>query len=209
MKSRIAVALASLAFAYSAMAAPTIGDADVTDVTLNGSPADDIAFSLENGQAGPDGNSSVFVDEFGGTWDLLTKVDSGGNFDPTSTVINGTTITYGFSLDPGGTSGTWSLTSSTDMMLDLAFAMHAGGATASYLFDDESLVAGVTSNGTFQIEWLNNGGQVPTYSNLTLFQDSVSVIPEPETYAMMLGGLGLIGFLNRRRKNSGAGAAHA
>ena len=31
---------------------------------------------------------------------------------------------------------------------------------------------------------------------------NVSAIPEPETYAMMLGGLGLLGFMARRRKKT-------
>jgi len=35
---------------------------------------------------------------------------------------------------------------------------------------------------------------------------NVSAVPEPETYAMMLGGLGLIGFLARRRKKAEGGA---
>ncbi|MEO7728274.1 MAG: PEP-CTERM sorting domain-containing protein, partial [Burkholderiales bacterium] len=29
-------------------------------------------------------------------------------------------------------------------------------------------------------------------------------IPEPETYGMMLAGLGLLGFVSRRRKHKGA-----
>jgi hypothetical protein len=32
---------------------------------------------------------------------------------------------------------------------------------------------------------------------------NVSAVPEPETYAMMLGGLGLLGFMARRRKQQG------
>ncbi|MDP1672545.1 MAG: FxDxF family PEP-CTERM protein, partial [Burkholderiales bacterium] len=31
---------------------------------------------------------------------------------------------------------------------------------------------------------------------------SVSAIPEPETYAMMAAGLGLLGFVARRRKKT-------
>jgi hypothetical protein len=33
---------------------------------------------------------------------------------------------------------------------------------------------------------------------------NVSAVPEPETYAMLLGGLGLFGFMARRRKNANA-----
>ncbi|MES1988356.1 MAG: FxDxF family PEP-CTERM protein, partial [Pseudomonadota bacterium] len=34
------------------------------------------------------------------------------------------------------------------------------------------------------------------YDNLT-----VAAVPEPETYAMLLAGLGLLGFMSRSRKN--------
>jgi hypothetical protein len=33
---------------------------------------------------------------------------------------------------------------------------------------------------------------------------SVAAIPEPQTFAMMLAGLGLLGFVTRRRKNKPA-----
>ena len=32
--------------------------------------------------------------------------------------------------------------------------------------------------------------------------DQVAVVPEPETYAMLLAGLGLVGFMARRRKQN-------
>jgi choice-of-anchor C domain-containing protein len=38
------------------------------------------------------------------------------------------------------------------------------------------------------------------YSGATLDNVSVSAVPEPETYAMLLSGLGIIGFIGRRRK---------
>jgi hypothetical protein len=40
---------------------------------------------------------------------------------------------------------------------------------------------------------INNHGQVAVISAL---------IPEPETYAMLLAGLGLLGFIARRRKTA-------
>ncbi|MGZ8260864.1 MAG: FxDxF family PEP-CTERM protein, partial [Caldimonas sp.] len=60
----------------------------------------------------------------------------------------------------------------------------------------------VVTPGTWTIEWLNDGENIPDFSNLTLFARDVvtTPIPEPETYALLLGGLGLMGFVARRRK---------
>jgi hypothetical protein len=83
---------------------------------------------------------------------------------------------------------------------------------------------GNTSNGTFT---LNGGGDVIAYltfsssggygtiSSLTYNYDgttgngntdlpNVPAVPEPETYAMMLAGLGLVGAIARRRKQNSA-----
>jgi PEP-CTERM motif-containing protein len=46
------------------------------------------------------------------------------------------------------------------------------------------------------------GSETATYSGTM----AVSAIPEPETYAMMLAGLGLMGFIARRRKQNDAAA---
>jgi hypothetical protein len=39
-----------------------------------------------------------------------------------------------------------------------------------------------------------------------LVRDTIALVPEPETYAMMLAGLGLLGFMARRRKQKEAAA---
>lgn len=44
------------------------------------------------------------------------------------------------------------------------------------------------------------GGGVNT--GLIEIVDNISLVPEPETYAMLLAGLGLLGFMARRRKES-------
>jgi hypothetical protein len=46
-----------------------------------------------------------------------------------------------------------------------------------------------------------SSGAVPTFTQTTPFNVSIlSSVPEPETYAMMLAGLGALGFVGRRRK---------
>ncbi|HTH44727.1 MAG TPA: PEP-CTERM sorting domain-containing protein [Oxalicibacterium sp.] len=202
MRFKLCFALLSLTAAVGASAAPTIGNADVSDATLNGQVADNIAFSTANGQAGPNGNPSVFDSVFGGTWNLLAKVNSSVNVSPAVLNVAGSDLSTSFAVSPGGKSGTWSISSTKDIVLDLVLGIHAGGATTSFLFDDEHLTAGA-NNGTFKIDWFNNGGQVPGYSNATFFYKDamvVSAVPEPSTYAMMLGGLGLFGFLASRKK---------
>ena len=55
-------------------------------------------------------------------------------------------------------------------------------------------------NGTWKYTqtWTNASNSADT---ITSFKDfTVAAIPEPETYAMMLAGLGLMGFVARRRK---------
>jgi hypothetical protein len=47
--------------------------------------------------------------------------------------------------------------------------------------------------------WSQNGGN-PSGLRVEFAQSAVAAVPEPETYAMLLGGLGLIGFVARRRQ---------
>jgi hypothetical protein len=48
--------------------------------------------------------------------------------------------------------------------------------------------------------WLNGSGS--HYSVNSALRIEVSAVPEPETYAMLLAGLGLLGFMARHRKNA-------
>lgn len=60
------------------------------------------------------------------------------------------------------------------------------------------------NDGTWTIAFTNNGGQVPDLSHLSLYtwidaEGGIPPIPEAQTYAMMLVGPGLVGFMARRR----------
>lgn len=50
-------------------------------------------------------------------------------------------------------------------------------------------------------EFVNNPyGNYTTFTASALSAVSIAAVPEPETYAMMLAGLGMVGFLARRRR---------
>jgi len=195
----VASALAASLFGGSAFAAActgvNVGTSQTSDVTFASQSSDACVVSNLNAQQGPDGNTSGFDPvPFGSGWDLLAKLPPASG----SGTLDGVNFTWGFTGSGTGP-GTWTLTADKDVTLDLVFAMHAGGYTGQFLFDDQSLSAGTT--GSWAIHWLNNGGRNPGYSNLTLFaRDITTAVPEPETYALMLAGLGMMGFMAKRRR---------
>jgi PEP-CTERM motif len=169
-----------------------VGNASTDDVTLGGFDSDACHISAGvNPQAGPSGDTSGFDPvPFGTGWDLLVKDGGAGT-------AGSATITIGFSLSDG----TWSVTSNQTGAIDLVFAVHAGHNAGQFLFDNESLTANVTKNGTWEIEWLNPGGQVPGFSNLTVFYRDAdyTTVPLPNTLALLGFALAGLGFSRRRK----------
>lgn len=185
-----------------------VGNASTDDVTLGSVSSDACVISAVNPQQGPDGNTSGFEAEFAGSgsdkWSLLAKVDSSGGISPNASTVDGVTFVLGFK-EINGVSGTWSLSTNVDAVFDLVFAMHASDHSGAFLFDGVQTKA--TTAGSWNIEWLNNGSNVPSYSNLTLFVRDVGQrltpeavpVPEPATYLLLLGGF-VAAAVTRRRK---------
>jgi hypothetical protein len=75
-----------------------------------------------------------------------------------------------------------------------SFALASNAPWARY-----SITFNPTASGAYTLSFQNGGGD-----NMGAMLDNVSVaaVPEPETYALMLAGLGLLGFMARRRKSA-------
>ena len=94
------------------------------------------------------------------------------------------------------------------LTLSFDFSSNAG---YQHTFFDGSLVSsisaptslthysiGVTGTGTDTLQFY--GRNDPSYNTL-MNVSLMGTVPEPETYAMLLAGLGLIGFISYRRRN--------
>ena len=191
----------------AAMAALSMtGAANAAVVTLEGvtnNGPNDFTFTYE-GTLGPDeglrSGDRLIIFDFAGYID-------GSIFSPSANVVGsveavsaGAALTPGFNDDPG--------------LVNLVFTYtgpdlrNEGGPFAALDFNGlgaRSTLGGTARDAFFTLTTKNNPDGVPGGSNSPLFTlGSVSVpaaaIPEPQAWALMLGGFGLTGFAMRRRK---------
>ena len=125
--------------------------------------------------------------------------------------INQLTGVWSFSLTTAGTvdlvvwdgnllgANPGSVSASIDGGTGVSAPRTGSGLQRSYTFDFGSQVFSVGSH-SLTLSNFNNLDVGPlTRTDVTL---AVTAVPEPETYAMMLAGLGALGFLARRRKGA-------
>lgn len=163
------------------------GQMDLNNVTVHGPGAGMIRFLVEDTSFGGTVGNWHQTGNFGGTLDASTTVSVTYGVN----VVNNAPI-YGSS---GGFTAVGSPAGPTFL--------------AGPLFLDSSAFSGSTSS-TFVTE----GGQFSMFQQVTVNYEGgsavsfdshqIAAIPEPETYAMMLAGLGLMGFIARRRKQNAA-----
>ena len=93
---------------------------------------------------------------------------------------------------------------------ELLFRMHVNNTGYDFFTGPGSLNPDGYAHARVQSEWLPNTTLVSfedlfdgpfDYNDLSFsFTNTIGAVPEPETYAMLLGGLGLMGYFVRRRK---------
>lgn len=123
------------------------------------------------------------------------------------------TFTYGGKSDDAGngpftndpdvsTNGT--LFFDSPIVGDFVIGLKAAGNYSYYLFSTLVPISSLTFDSTAGVAV--NGRGIPqdlSHANLYI-TTAVPPVPEPETYALMLAGLGALGFVARRRRRSNA-----
>ena len=159
----------------------------------------------------------------------MTDLNVGGSFSYANAINNsgqvvGASDGQAFFTDPngigtvnigvllGGVSQAWDINDSGQVVgnfSDDIFSNH----TSAFLYSDGvitniSLLAPVIAAGWTDLHAraINETGQIVGYGSLdggiTVQAFLLSPVPEPQAYAMLLAGLGLLGFMARRRKES-------
>ena len=101
---------------------------------------------------------------------------------------------YGTFLDVTGYSVSWSMFSKSGTFNETSFARLIGSGPANPDFSGNT-----PTNFGFAAGNEMSGTLTQYYDNFSLQSPAIAAVPEPETYALMLAGLGLVGFAVRRR----------
>jgi hypothetical protein len=135
-------------------------------------------------------------------WITPTATQS-DSFDPSVSGTYTYTLTFdlsGYNAATAKFSGRLAADNSVQVKLNNSLIGSATGFTDWTNFGASSgFVSGVNTLDFVVSNWAQNGGN-PTGLRVEFGMSSVTAVPEPETYAMLLGGLALVGAVARRRK---------
>jgi hypothetical protein len=190
----------------SAGASPTVTEGQtpnlsVDNVTLGGLDADD-CFGIASGNNDLDDVNALNF----GTWesDGEMKAEDSNSFEDTLSYLG---LDWTLTADGNQQSGTWTINiedpapASLPVTADLLVVLKGATSWAAYFFEDYIFNAEGDTDGTYQIVFLNNGGQIPGLSHLSLYIRGESTPPDdpggeefpdvPEPTALLLLGTGL------------------
>jgi len=181
------------AFTSGAHAAVLFSDDFDSNATgLNAVPA---GWTVSNGTVDIIGNG--FFDFYPGNGayiDLDGSTNDAGELSQSFSLTGG--VTYNASFTLGGS------TRGDSNVVDVAF----GTAFQSFTLASNDPLALYTigftpaTDGSYALTFANQSGD--NLGIILLDVEITNVIPEPETYALMLAGLGMLGAVSRRRRNS-------
>jgi len=166
----------------------------VTDVTVNGSDSNMCAGQIAGNDSIKDMNTIFGEPDSLIKWEQTAKVDAG--------------VTGGSLSAVEATSGAWTYTAPADKPLSSPFIVVLKGSPgySAYLF--KGLEDLLSVNGTFFISLVNNGGNDPELSHISIYSTgsdipgtSIFGNPVPLPAALWLFGPALLGFMGFRRKN--------
>ena len=180
-----AAATALLAFGTGAHAALTMTTPACTASILTPTyTACGGSFDGNNKNQSADVNAYI-ASTFGSGYTVSGSSDDAGTFGP-------------FTSNPTGTTGTLTFDSSIDGAFVLA--LKAADQFSLFYYDGAGPAISSINFSTLGVA-VNSSGIPNGLSHATLYAGPMTPpVPEPETYALMLGGLGLVGWMARRRQ---------
>lgn len=191
---------------------------NVSDVTfglstLTGNAAND-CYGVYSTQGGaPSHILNAFNTAWPDSWEFLVKDDSDG--DELMGNFAGIKFTLSTTNVPSSTSGNWTLqweataAGALPSSFDIGVAIKASNQAANYFFDDLVFpISPTSSNGSWEVTYKNNGGQIPAISGLWIYIRNGSSTPPippnpaPEPGILWLLATGLLGFRFAAKKRS-------
>ena len=148
-------------------------------------------------------NSGMSFDDCSGSWDGNNKGNAGLLADVNAQILAdfGFVVGSSYEVSSGG-SNSGTLNFGGPISGVFAIALKAGDAFSLYKFDGG--VSGISSINydTLGVGFFSGPNNILHTNQDLSHADIYLPVPEPETYAMLLAGLGLLGFMARHRKES-------